>query len=299
MLKRKNVSELNHKPKLTRYNVRLHLGNILFMLPAFLLFAFVVLVPFFQGIPYSFTNWRSIISQEREFVGFSNYITLLTNKFFMADFVNTLEFTGLYIVAANVLGLGLAMILKQSTRFNNLIRTMTFMPFTVALVSAAIVWSYVFTDIYTPLFGKPSPLGLSSQVIPGMVTIAVWRDMGYCMLIYIAALQSIPNDYYEAARVEGANFWAETIHITLPLIVPAFTANVTLLLAWGLKCFDYPMAVARNMAAAETTAMYVYNNIFGFSKAGLGQAAAILITLVLMGLTVVVTRVLRKLEVEA
>ena len=86
MLKRKNVSELNHKPKLTRYNVRLHLGNILFMLPAFLLFAFVVLVPFFQGIPYSFTNWRSIISQEREFVGFSNYITLLTNKFFYGGF---------------------------------------------------------------------------------------------------------------------------------------------------------------------------------------------------------------------
>ena len=269
------------------------------MLPAFLLFAFVVLVPFFQGIPYSFTNWKSIISQQKDFIGFNNYITLVTNKFFIADFINTLEFTGLYLLGANGLGLILAMMLSKSCRFNNFVRTLIFMPFTIALVSSAIVWSYVFTDIYTPLLGLPSPLGISSQVIPGLVVIAVWRDMGYCMLIYIAALQSIPNDYYEAARVEGANFFAETWHITIPLIVPAFTANITLLLAWGLKVFDYPMAVARNMAAAETTAMYVYNNIFGFNKAGLGQAAAILITLVLVLSTVLITRVLRRLEVEA
>jgi len=83
------------------------------------------------------------------------------------------------------------------------------------------------------------------------------------------------------------------------LIVPAFTANITLLLAWGLKVFDYPMAVARNLAAAETTSMYVYNNIFGFNKAGLGQAAAILVTLLLVVSTVIITRVLRRLEVEA
>lgn len=298
MLNTKNNPETNQKRKMTKFQVRLHVGNILFMLPAFLLFAFVVLIPFFQGIPYSFTNWRSIISQTREFIGLKNYVTLLTNEFFLADFGHTLHFTGLYLVGANALGLLLAMILWRSSRFNNFIRTMTFMPFTVALVSSAIVWSYVYTDIFTPLFGLPSPLGISSQVIPGLVVIAIWRDMGYCMLIYIAALQSIPVDYYEAARVEGANFMHETRFITLPMIVPAFTANVTLLLSWGLRTFDYPMAVARNMAAAETTAMYVYDNIFGFNRAGLGQAAAILITLVLIGLTVLVTGVLRRLEVE-
>ncbi|MEA5016047.1 MAG: sugar ABC transporter permease [Candidatus Limiplasma sp.] len=288
-----------YRPGINRYALRKHGGRILFMLPAFVLFAYIVLIPFFQGIPYSFTNWKSIISDDYAFVGFKNFQILLTNKYFLADFVNTLEFTGLYIVCANALGLALALLLWRASRFNNFVRTVVFMPFTVALTSGALVWSYVFTDVYTPLTGLVSPLGNSAQVIPGLVTIATWRDMGYCMLIYIAALQSIPVEYEEAACVEGAGYWRRLWSITLPLIVPAFTSNITLLLAWGLKCFDYPMTVARNMQAAETTAMYVYNNIFGYSKAGLGQAAAILVTLLLVILTAVITSILRKREVEA
>jgi ABC-type sugar transport system permease subunit len=283
----------------THYNFRVHGGNVLFMLPAFIVFCGIVIVPFFQGIPYSFTDWKSIISQNKNFIGVNNYKIIITNTYFLKALVNTFKFTAIYILGANVLGLSLALMLWKSSRFNNIARTLTFMPFTVALTSAAIVWSYVYTDIYSPLFNAVSPLGLSSQVIPGMAIIAMWRDMGYCMLIYIAALQSIPNDYYEAARVEGANYFQRTVHITIPLIVPAFTSNITLLLAWGLRVFDYPMVVARNMDAAQSTAMYVYDNIFGFSKAGLGQAAAIIITLILIVLTSIVTTVFRKMEVEA
>ena len=110
-----------------------------------------------------------------------------------------------------------------------------FIPFTVALTSGAIVWSYVFTDVYSPLFQKMSPLGLSSQVVPAMAIIAIWRDMGYCMLIYLAGLQSISGEYYEAAKVDGATWWQRTRLITFPLILPAIVSNVTLLIAWGLK----------------------------------------------------------------
>lgn len=293
------MHSVHGKPRLSCYKVREHGGNLLFMLPAFLLFAYVVLVPFVQGIPYAFTNWKSIISDTRDFVGFANFVTMLKNEYFINAFGHTLLFTALYVLGSNVLGLALALMLYRSTKFNNFVRTMMFMPFTVALISAAIVWSYVYTDVYSVLFHVPSPLGISTQVIGGMAVIAIWRDMGYCMLIYIAALQSIPMDYYEAARVEGANWWHQTRSITLPLIVPAFTSNVTLLLAWGLKCFDYPMAVARNMEAGQTTAMFIYDYIFGYSKAGLGQAAAILLTLVLVIITRVVTKIFRRLEVEA
>ena len=176
-------------------------------------------------------------------------------------------------------------------------RTLLFMPFTVSLVAATKVWSYVYTDVLMPLTGMPSPLGISSQVIYGLAAIAIWRDMGYCMLIYIAALQSIPGEYYEAARVEGANFWHEFRSITLPMIVPAITANVTLVLSWGLRCFDYSQMVL-NMKAAKTTAVFVYEYIFGNSRAGLGQAGAIILTLVLVVLSNIVTTVLRKREVE-
>lgn len=283
----------------SRYNVRLHGGNILFMLPAFVIYLAVVLIPFIQGIPYSLTNWKSIISDKMAFVGLKNYTTLLTNKYFLDTFVNTFQFTFIYLIGANLLGLFLAMVLWKSSKFNNMVRTVMFMPFTVALVSAAIVWSYVFTDIVSPLFGVISPLGNSSQVIGGMAIIAIWRDMGYCMLIYIAGLQSIPMEYYEAAKVDGATAIQRFKKITLPLLIPAFTSNITLLLAWGLKVFDYPMAVARNMEAAQTTTMYVYDNIFGFSKAGLGQAAAMITTIALLILTTGVTKIFRKMEVEA
>mgnify|MGYP000373358800 FL=1 len=152
--------------------------------------------------------------------------------------------------------------------------------------------------LYSPLFQKMSPLGLSSQVIPAMAVIAIWRDMGYCMLIYLAGLQSISGEYYEAAKVDGATWWQRTRLITFPLILPAIVSNVTLLIAWGLKCFDYPMAVARNMEAAQTVSMYVYDYIFGFNKAGIGQAAAIIITVVLVVITQCITSIGAKMEVD-
>lgn len=273
--------------------------NLLFLLPAFALFAYVVLIPFLQGIPYSFTNWKSIISDKKEFNGLHNYILMLKNTYFRQSFVHTLVFTLIYDLGANVLGLTFALLLFQNSKFANACRTMMFLPFTTALTSAAIVWSYVYTDVYSVLFGAPSPLGLSSQVVPGMAVIAIWRDMGYCMLIYIAGLKAIPGDYYEAATLDGANTVQRFTRVTLPLLVPSFTSNVTLLLAWGLRCFDYPMAVARNMEAAQTSAMFIYDYIFGYSKAGLGQASAVMLTIVLVLLTQIVTYFFRKNEVEA
>ena len=274
-------------------------GNLLFMLPGFLLFAYVVLVPFFQGIPYSFTNWKSIIGGEKIFNGLKNYILMLQNSYFRASFGHAIQFTVFYEIGANALGLAFAMMLYRSSRFANFCRTMLFVPFTTALISAAIVWSYVYTDVITPVFSIPSPLGQSQHVVLGMAIIAIWRDMGYCMLIYIAGLQAIPLDYYEAAKVSGANGLQQFRYITLHMLVPAFTSNVTLLLAWGLKCFDYPMAVARNKESAQTSAMFIYDYIFGYSKAGLGQAAAVMLTIVLVVMTRVVTHFFRKAEVEA
>ena len=285
--------------RLTARSVREHGGNMLFLLPALLLFGYVVLVPFLQGIPYSFTNWKSIIGSERQFNGIKNYVIMLQNPYFRAAFGHTILFTVVYDLGANFLGLLFALLLYRSSKFANFCRTMMFVPFTTALTSAAIVWSYVYTDVYSALFNTMSPLGISSQVIYGIAGIAIWRDMGYCMLIYIAGLNAIPGDYYEAAVIDGANTFDKFVRITLPLLVPSFTANVTLLLAWGLRCFDYPMAVARNMEAAQTSAMFIYDYIFGYSKAGLGQASAVMLTIVLIVLTRGVNYFFRKAEVEA
>lgn len=293
------TSVINRPRPVSWLGARIHLGNALFLLPTALLFTAVVLIPFFQGIPYSFTSWKSIVSENHPFNGLKNYAYLLGNKYFLQSLKTTFIFTLEYLFLGNALGFVLALLIHRSSRFNNISRTVFFLPFTVSVTASAIVWSYVFTDVYGTLTGLVSPLGLPSQVVPAMVVIASWRDMGYTMLIYIAALQTISADYYEAATVEGANAWQQFIHITVPMIVPAFTTNITLLLAWGLRTFDLPMIASPNMQEGQTTAVYIYQSIFGNSKAGLGQAAAIILTVILIVLTQVVTRILRRLEVEA
>lgn len=289
---------LNRRKPASRYARKIFAGNLLFLLPTVLLFAFVVLVPFVQGIPYSFTSWKSIVSSQHPFNGITNYRYLLTNKYFLMSLGVTFKFTILYMLSANLMGFALALIIRRSSRFNNIARTVFFLPFTVSITAAAIVWSYVFTDVYGTLTGLVSPLGLESQIVYAMVIIDAWRDMGYTMLIYIAALQTISADYYEAADIEGANRWQQFIHITIPMIVPAFTTNITLLLAWGLRCFDLPMVVSSTKLAGQTTAVYIYQSIFANNKASLGQAAAIILTVILVVLTQIVTTVLRRLEVE-
>ena len=292
------MRKLNMPRRLSSSAARTHGGNMLFMLPTIILFCIVVLIPFFQGIPYSFTNWKSIVSETKEFNGLKNYIYLIKNKYFQDSLLVTFKFTILYMISANVMGLLLALAIHRSSWFNNIARTVLFLPFTVSVTAGSIVWSYVFTDVYGTITGLVSPLGMPGQIIYGMVVIGAWRDMGYTMLIYIAALQSVPQDYYEAATVDGAGKLRQFFSVTVPNIVPAFTTNVTLLLAWGLRTFDMPMAVARNAREGQFTAVYVYDSIFSNNKAGLGQAAAVILTIILVVLTQIVTRSLRRLEVE-
>ena len=291
------MRKLNMPRRLSSSAARTHGGNMLFMLPTIILFCIVVLIPFFQGIPYSFTNWKSIVSETKEFNGLKNYIYLIKNKYFQDSLLVTFKFTILYMISANVMGLLLALAIHRSSWFNNIARTVLFLPFTVSATAGSIVWSYVFTDVYGTITGLVSPLGMPGQIIYGMVVIGAWRDMGYTMLIYIAALQAVPQDYYEAATVDGAGKLRQFFSVTVPNIVPAFTTNVTLLLAWGLRTFDMPMAVARNAREGQFTAVYVYDSIFS-NKAGLGQAAAVILTIILVVLTQIVTRSLRRLEVE-
>ena len=292
------MRKLNMPRRLSSSAARTHGGNMLFMLPTIILFCIVVLIPFFQGIPYSFTNWKSIVSETKEFNGLKNYIYLIKNKYFQDSLLVTFKFTSRYMISANVMGLLLALAIHRSSWFNNIARTVLFLPFTVSATAGSIVWSYVFTDVYGTITGLVSPLGMPGQIIYGMVVIGAWRDMGYTMLIYIAALQAVPQDYYEAATVDGAGKLRQFFSVTVPNIVPAFTTNVTLLLAWGLRTFDMPMAVARNAREGQFTAVYVYDSIFSNNKAGLGQAAAVILTIILVVLTQIVTRSLRRLEVE-
>lgn len=272
-----------------------------FLAPALILYVLTVIIPFFQGIPYSFTNWQPV-KGVNDFIGLRNYVNLFskTGRVFWKSVGNTFQFTLLYILIANVLGLAMALLVKRSTRLNNLCRTLIFMPYVLSLITAAFVWRNIYSSIYSPLFNLPSPLGVKGQAMTAIAVISSWRTAGYCMLIYIAALQSVPQEYYEAASVEGASSVQKFFKITVPMILPAFSSNVSLLLAWGLKVFEVVRATTRGgptLNETTTMSMFVYDNIFANWKAGYGQAAAIIMTLILLIISFLVSRFFRFKEV--
>ncbi|MFR3068509.1 MAG: carbohydrate ABC transporter permease [Enterocloster sp.] len=201
---------------------------------------------------------------------------------------------------SNFLGLLFALMISRPSKLNNVLRTCIFVPYCLSLVLSSYIWRYVYSDVFYELFGIPSPLGSTVWVMLGLAVISVWRDAGYCMVVYIAAIQGVSEDYYEAADLEGASWWQKFKNITFPMIAPAVTTNFTLLLAWGMKVFDYPMAATAGGPgrASETIAMLIYNNLFTYFRAGYGQAIAVVFTVVIFGVSTLVSRALRAREVE-
>ena len=273
--------------------------KLLFVLPAIVLFIFVVAIPFFNGIRYSFTNWDGI-SPSYNYIGLKNYSRFFLDENVIRPILNSLAFTVITVIGNNVLGLLIAIALKKNTFFNKIYRTLIFMPFIISLVLAGFIWTYIYSDVFYALLGVKSLLGNPRTVMFGVSLIGIWRDTGYVMLIYLAALHGIPDVYYEAAKIDGAGVWQTFRSVTLPMIAPAITINISLYIGWGLKVFDYVMAATKGGPgkSSETLALYVYNYTFPYNKAGYGQAAAIIMMLGIFIITAFVTKILRKKEIE-
>ncbi len=270
-----------------------------FILPAIVMFAIFVAYPFLQGFPISFTKWDGM-SPNKVFVGLDNYLRIFQDVNVINATKNTLIFTALTMVFSNLLGLLFALMIARVSKLNNVLRTCIFMPYCLSLVLSSYIWRYVYSDVFYDRFGIPSPLGSTTWVMLGLAVISVWRDAGYCMVVYIAAIQGVSSDYYEAADLEGATALQKFRNITFPMIAPAVTANFTLLLAWGMKVFDYPMAATAGGPgrSSETVAMLIYNNLFTYFRAGYGQAIAVVFTIAIFVVSTVVSRTLRAREVE-
>jgi len=277
------------------YRLRNETPYLLFLLPAAIVSAIFLFYPLLRGIPIAFTDWNGL-SQEQNFIWFDNFKKILSDPNITRDLKNTFLFTIIEILGCNVLGLFMAILLKKGSHLNKFLRTLFFMPYVISLILAAYIMQNYIYEVAN-LFGMSNPFAHPNTVVPGLALVAIWRDSGYCMIIYLAALMSIDNTLYEAARLDGASDKQRFFHITLPLIVPAITANVTLLLSWGLKLYDYSMTIVRG-DASESINVYVYRLIFKSSRAGYGMAIAIAWLIVIFILTNAVSSILRKREVE-
>jgi raffinose/stachyose/melibiose transport system permease protein len=284
---------------LTRHRLRREVVDFTLLCPALLLVGVFVFFPLARGVPISFLKWDGF-STNRTPAGWSNFLRVFTDRTLQSSVLKTLVFALYAVTLTNLLGLLAALLLRRTTRGDGALRTMVFMPHIISLVLSSYIWSYIFSEIVYRYARLPSPLSSPEWVLFGLAIIAVWRDAGYCMLIYYAALHSVPQEIYENSRIEGARPMTEFFRITMPMIMPAFTANITLTLSWALRVFDYPMAATLGGPgnASETANVYIYRNIFIFYKAGYGQASALVFTVFIFILTSIVSRALRKREVE-
>lgn len=300
---KKTKKLLTHPPDRRRPlsfgSVKKEIPYLVMLLPVFLFVFLFVLLPLIQGFPISFMQWDGF-SDNKVWVGFDNYIKIFQDKFVKQSVFNTLEFTIYEVVGCNVIGLVLAVWLKKSCRSNNVCRTLIFMPHVISLLLSAYMIRYIFNEVYN-VTGIVNVLGMPSTVMAALSFIAIWRDSGYCMIIYIAALQGVDESLYEVARIEGASKIRQFFKITVPMIMPAITANITLLTAWGLKLYDYPMAATDGGGpgrASESVSIYIYQNIFPYYKAGYGQALAVVWVIFIFIITQCIQSYLRKKEVE-
>lgn len=282
-----------------KLKVKNQITNFLFMVPALILFCFIVVYPFIKGVRISLTDWDGF-STTYNFVGLKNFFKILKDPSIKGPIQNSLFFTIVTVIIDNVAGLGVAFAFRKNKRSNRIFRTCVFMPFVLSLVLTGFIWKYIYSDVFYGIFGIKSLLGNKNTVMWGICIMAFWRDIGYSMLIYLAGLQAIPDTYYEAAKIDGANHWKMFSSITLPLLAPAFTVNVTLFLGWGLKVFDYVMAATNGGPGrtSETFAMYVYNYTFPYNRAGYGQAAAILMMVFIFIISGIVSTLLRRREID-
>lgn len=270
-----------------------------FLVPSLILFIFTMVYPFLSGVHLAFTDWDGI-SRTYNYVGLKNFINLFRDKSILGSIKNTLIFAILYTSLNNVLALTLAVFLSKKIRGKNVLKTIFFVPMALSQVLAAFVWSFIDKNIVADALNTNSLLGSPKTVIIGIVIIALWNQVGSNLMIYIAGIANISKDYYEAAEIDGAGEWQTFRYIMVPMLGPSFTMCVVLTLTTALREFGTVMAATGGGPAksSQTVAIFIYQNLFTYQKAGYGQAVGIVFMIILVVLGTTLNRFFRNREVE-
>ncbi|WKA51904.1 sugar ABC transporter permease [Planococcus liqunii] len=280
---------------------------VLFTVPLIFIFTIVVLIPFLVGIYYSFFEWDGIGANPKVFVGLDNFVELWGDNQFLRSMWLTTLFTILSVITINVIGLAFALLVTSRIQSANAARTLLFMPYLIGGLILGYIWQFVFVDVFSFL-GEVTGLDqvfFNWLVDPqfalyGLVFVFTWQMAGYIMIIYIAGIQAIPNDVVEAAKIDGASTWQRFTRITFPLLMPALTISLFLTLSSAFKIYDVNLSLTGGgpANATELFAMNIYQEIFGSSNYGFGQAKAIVFFLIVAAITLTQVYMTKKREVE-
>lgn len=272
---------------------------VLLLAPNLLLFAVFTYWPLLYNAYLSFVNWNFVRARKR-WVGFANYLDVLGDRQFWLIVRNTVVFVGVSATATLLLGLLLALLLNQRLRYRDAARAVIFSPVVLSGAAIAVVWSYIFDPRYGLLDQIIGAVGLRSPdwlndpryALTAVIIVYVWKNLGYAVVVFLAGLQGIPRDYYDAARVDGAGAWQRFWNVTLPGLSPiAFFLSVTTLLAC-FQSFDIIKVLTNGGPANASTTLIVYLYELGFVSYDAGEAGvvAMLLFAVMLVLTLAQVR---------
>lgn len=281
----------------------------LFIVPAILVYALVVLYPTVAGGIFAFTDWSGQRAAPA-FVGFDNFVTLFTTGSSRTALVNTLTIAAACTILQTAIGLALAAALNTRLRSRNVLRTLFFAPALLPPVIIGFLWQYILTPtgpLNTALdavglgFLSQNWLGDSSIALGSVIAVIIWQNAGLTMVIYLAGLQGIPRELYEAASIDGAGAWQRFRSVTLPLLIPATTIALSLTLIGSLKLFDQVFAMTGGGPgyATETLSVIMYKEAFVSGRFGYSAAIALVLAMIVFAFAMIQLKALRRFEVDA
>ncbi len=267
----------------------------LYLLPTFIGLLLFSLGAIIASAGISFTDWD--VLRPARWVGLSNYERLFRTPLVWQTFGNTLYYTAVIVPVGTALALGLALALNRGLRGIVVLRSLYFMPVISSTVAVSLVWGWLYNQQFglinylLSLVGITGPAWLAdtTTAMPAVIIMSIWKGLGYNMVIFLAGLQGIPQELYEAAKIDGAGAWARFRYITFPLVSPTTFFIVVLSTIAAFQVFDQTFVMTGGGPAYSTTtlALYIYQNAFQWFH--MGYAAAL--SYVLFGAVAAVTMV--------
>lgn len=279
------------------------------VIPAVAIYAVFFIIPNISGLALAFTDWNIYFFDDIHFNGLDNFVKLFQEDIFWIAMKNTFLFAVVTVLGKNILGFLMALMVSKTSRFNIYLRTVVFLPVTIS----SIVVSIIFVSIYNPDTGILNEflrvIGLETLTQQWLVdpkialwsiaAMEIWQWSGFNMVVFVAGMQSIPDDFFEAARIDGAGRWQTLKSITIPLMVQSFAVTFVFSIISGFKVFAQVYGTTNGGPADATQVMgtFLFKS-FSEGKLGYSAAVGVIFMFLILLFSLLFLILLRKKEVE-
>lgn len=280
---------------------------VLFTLPSVLVYTVFFVVTILIGIYYSFTDWNGIRDSYR-MIGFSNYIAAFTDEKFLRALRFNLVYTALYVVALVIISLTIALCLNRLKKGATFFRSVYFLPSVLAMVTVGLIWNELFYRVL-PVLGEflhidwlsKSLLGSRETAIFGILIVSLWQGCAIPIVLFLAGLQSVPSELYEAAKIDGATGWHRFRYVTVPFLIPVFNIVVITQVKAGLTIFDYILAMTNGGpgGATQSVGVLIYNQSMRGNAYSQSVAESMILFLMVGAVSLLSIRLTKDKQIDA